>query len=157
MLTTQAVFLATSVIYLGAVVTPMPQAQAAVGWLSQVVVASGAVATFATMGVHRLTIPQAVAVFLCAGGVAAMSSIATTACYLKNSQCTSLFPLHATVFSSAFLTGSAAFTAFSVWMAAGLPLWAAIVGTVLAAPGLIVVVMPYVSKVVGAGFGQLAG
>lgn len=154
--TSLAVFLATAVIYFGAVVMPFPQSQAAVGWLSQVVVATGAIATFAAMHTNRLTIAQAAAVFVCAGGVSAVSSLATTACYLKDSQCTSLFPLHATIFSSAFLTGSAAFAAFSAWTALGLPLWAIIVGTVLAAPGLIVMVMPLVSRVVGDGFARLA-
>lgn len=156
MQTSMAVFLACTVIYFGAVVMPVPEAQSAVGWLSQVVVATGAFATFASMASHRLSVTQALAVFLCAGGLAAVSSLATTACYLKDSQCTSLFPLHATIFSSAFLAGSAAFTSFAAWTALGLPLWAVIVGTVLAAPGLVVVVMPFVSRFVGAAFGQLA-
>ena len=155
--TTLAVFIATTVIYFGAVVMPVDGAQASVGWLSQAVVATGAVATFGAMQAHRLTIVQAVAVFACAGAMSALSSVATTACYLKDSQCTSLLPLHSTIFTTAFLTGSAAFTSFSVWMALGLPLWAAIVGTVLAAPGLIVVVMPFVSNLVSVGFGKLAG
>lgn len=155
MQTSLAVFLATAVIYFGASVMPYASVQQSMGWLSQAVVATGAAATFLLMKSNRLTLPQAAAVFVCAGAVAAVTSASTVACFLKSAQCATLFPLHATVFSSAFLIGSSGFTAFSAWMALGMPLWAAIVGTILASPVLIVVVMPWVAKVIGAVFAAL--
>jgi hypothetical protein len=142
-----AVFLAIAVIYVGAGL--LPSAHSALGWLAQGTVISGAIATFCVMQAHHVSVPQAAAVFLCTGSLAALSSLSATTCYLKNEDCTSLMPLHAAVLSNALLLGAASFTAFGVWLALGFPVWLAIFGTVIAAPAMTLAVLPLVSRLIG--------
>jgi hypothetical protein len=125
--------------------------------MSQAVFATGAVATFMAMHQYRLSLAHATAVFLCAGAVSTISTLSSVACFFRSVECSTLFPMHATIFSSAFLVGSAAFTAFTLWANLGLPAWAAIVATILAAPPMIAVASPMVAKVVGDAFAQISG
>lgn len=141
-----AVFLATAVIYVGA--SLLPSTHPALGWLAQGTVITGAIATFCVMRAHNVTIPQAAAVFLCTGSLAALSNLSATTCFLKNEDCTSLLPLHAAVLSNALVLGVASFTSFEAWVALGLPVWLAVFGTVVAAPAMSLAVMPLVSRVI---------
>ena len=158
MQTSLAVFLATTVIYFVSTLLPFKASQQSVGWAAQATMATGVVATFMVMKAQRLTMVQAALVFACFALIAGTAVLVSSACLVQKNkwQCEHLLPLHTVLFSSAFLTGSAAYIGYGLGSALGMPLWATIVASIVFAPFAMAVATPLASKAVTQVCNQLA-
>ena len=110
------------------------------------------------MQAQRLTMVQAALVFTCFAVIAGIAAVVSSFCLVQKQkwQCNHLLPLHTVLFSSAFLTGSAAYIGYGLGSALGLPLWATIVGSIAFAPVAMAVATPLASKGVAHVYNQLA-
>lgn len=145
MQTSVAVFLAFTVIYFAAVVMPFDVSLKALGWTAQATSITAAVATFMTMQSHKFSLTSASVLLLCLTIVSTIAAVAILLC-VHRQQCQDTFPVHALVFSTGFLSGAAAYVAYLVGNAVGLPLWATIVASIVFAPTYIAYIMPLISK-----------
>lgn len=142
--TSVAVFLSFVVIYFGAAVLPFEMSESTVGWLSQAVSITGAVATFITMQSYKAGMGHAAIVLAVATFIAVLAALAVISCR-QNPNCQATLPVHSLVVSSGFVTGSAAYIGFLVGSLVGLPLWATLVASIAFAPLYIGTIMPFVA------------
>jgi hypothetical protein len=146
--TTDTVFVAVAALYLVSTVLPVDWAERTTPYLSMATGLTGAIATFFTMSRLKLGLLQTLAVMACAATVTTLTTLAmasTTQC-ADSSKCYALLPLTGMVFSSAILSGAAAYFAYLLASAVGLPLWAAIVTTIVFAPVFMAIVAPAIDK-----------
>lgn len=156
--TPTAVFVATLVVYLGATVLPFRVGQEYSAWLAQATTATCALATFFALRKYRASTPQALAVALSAAAVTALASTSLAGCMRApgGASCNSMALVHASLLSGAALAGSASYVTYVLWLAIGLPVWAAVVATLLGTPLLVAASMPLVNSAVGSAFGKIA-
>lgn len=156
--TPTAVFVAMLVLYLGATAMPARVGQDATAWLAELTTATGALATFFALQRRGAGLPQALAVALSAAAVAALASTSLAGCMRApgGASCNSMALTHAALLSGAALSGSASYAMFVLWLAAGLPTWAAIVATLVGTPLLLAASLPVVGGAVARTFGTVA-
>jgi hypothetical protein len=153
--TSAAVFLAFSALYFASLAMPVPEAKPVAGWAAQGTVVAGAIAAFLALRARGVDLVRAVAVLAVAGVVSALAALAVVRC-VETGRCTDTLPLHAVIFSTAALTGAAAYVAFSIATHLGMPLWAAIVASAALAPVLLALGMPLVTRAVATAVGKFA-
>lgn len=127
--TSVSVFAAFVVLYFAAVAVKARE----VGWVAQATSITGAVATYLTMSQRQFAIVPSLGIL---GFMVIVWALATMPSREP-------LPAHAQVFSAAFMGGTAAYVTSVAATAVGLPVWAAVVATIVAAPVFLAYVLPH--------------
>lgn len=139
--TSVSVFAAFVALYAASVATRARE----VGWVAQATSITGAVATYMVMAQRQFALLPSL------GIVGAMVIVWTIATMPSRP---SPLPAHVAVFSGAFLGGAAAYVASVVATAVGLPVWAALFVTIVAAPLFLAYVLPHAANHIETVFEQ---
>lgn len=125
-----------------------------VGWIAQATSITGAVATYLFMQQHQFGLVPSLGILGTMVVVWALASMPMHVTPQPSQPFYMHMPAHALVFSAAFVAGAAAYVASVVAMAVNMPVWAALVVTIAAAPLFLAYVLPHAAAHVEAVFVQ---
>lgn len=143
--TSVAVFIALTVIYAGTLVLPADLSAKTLQFTGAAASTSCAVATFFVLKASNLGVGAVALVLVAATAMVSMTALAMATCSTSGCrQYQTMYVSNSLLFSSSITTGTAAYLGYLVASLVGLPVWAAIVVSVLLVPMYIVYGMPVI-------------